>query len=161
MINTLQSQDLVNSFKNENNSSITPLSRAIYTSETVAIKYKPLSGYAGSQLPGGNKFSTGGGFWWTDSTTSPTVSGSVSFSVPYKPVDISVSLGLSSTTDSRGLFVSVPNTYDFFKLYVIKTNEIKQVNIYRQQYASSPKELYQIMYPSTLYRQEQFASKVQ
>lgn len=138
---------------------IEPNSRAIYTTEVMATKYITLSGYAGNQSVGGTKFPTGGGFFWADSG-GPVISGSLSFTFPTKYVDVSVGLGISTDNPMFGKWVSVPNSYDYFKLYVEKTMEVKHINIYRQERAGSPKVLYMTTYPSTQYRESCYARKV-
>lgn len=130
-----------------------------YTTEVVETKYKTVGGFAGGQLPGGNRFQTGGGFYW-DESGGPSISGSVSFSQPYKQVDFSVDLGIAFDNPTHGKFVSVPNTYQYFKLYIEKTMEIKKVNVYRQKYTGGTKELWDTMYPVTLYSQNQYAKSV-
>lgn len=52
-----------------------------YKTEYLPYSYTTLSGYAGNQVVGGYKFPTCGGFWFSD-VGGPTVSGSVSLSLP-------------------------------------------------------------------------------
>ncbi|BDR74102.1 hypothetical protein K144316041_p10300 (plasmid) [Clostridium tetani] len=130
-----------------------------YTTEVVETKYKTVGGFAGGQLLGGYRFQTGGGFYW-DESGGPTIGGNVSFSAPYKLVGFLVNLGIASTNSSYGKYVSVPNTYQYFKLYVEKTMEVRKVNVYRQKYTGGTKELWDTMYPSTPYSQNQYAKSV-
>ena len=131
-----------------------------YYTEYVETKYETFSGFAGNQPSGGTRFETGGGFHWKDAG-GPSVSLGVSFSVPAKVVDISVSLGISvGEGEELAYDVDVPNTTDYFKLHVSKTMEIKQANIYQQSISTGETSLYMTMYPSTLYRQSVGARKV-
>jgi len=128
----------------------------IYTSEVVSIKTKVVSGYAGNQLSGGYQFPTGGGFFFSDSG-GPEVSGSINFDTPVKIVSFSVGLGNKGTT---GQYITAPNKTDYFKLYVSKTVEIRQVNIYRQITENSPKILDSIGYPQSVIKMSLSAKKV-
>lgn len=148
----LKLEELNNNVEN----GIGPMSRAIYTSETIATKYRTISGYAGGQPPNGYQFPTGGGFWWVNSG-GPSASSSITFEVPYKLVNVSVTFGIASNSNIGGLYVSVPNKTDYFKLYISKTMQVRQVNFYRQATPSSPKVLYDIAYYQTLDRQSQWA----
>lgn len=100
-----------------------------YKTEYKSYKYTTLSGYAGNQVAGGYKFPTGGGFWFTDSG-GPSVSGSVSVGLP-KPFDmVSVSINLGQK-GSSGLWVSVPSSSYYYKLYVSKKMELRPYVTYR------------------------------
>lgn len=87
-------------------------------------QYKTLKGYAGNQLSGGYKFPTGGGFYFSDSG-GPNVSGSVSLSLPAPYNFVSISVGLGNRSTTSGLYVTVPNKTDYFKLYVEKEMEVR------------------------------------
>ena len=99
-----------------------------YRTEYLPYQYKTVGGYAGNQVAGGYCFPTGGGFWYTDSG-GPSVSGSItlSFPSPYNFVSFSVNLGQKS---SSGQYVAVPNTTDYFKLYISKVIEVRPYAIY-------------------------------
>lgn len=119
-------------------------------------QYKTLKGYAGNQLSGGYKFPTGGGFYFSDSG-GPNVSGSVSLSLlaPYNFVSIGVGLGHRSTTS--GLYVTVPNKTDYFKLYVEKEMEVRP---YAKNKHTREYELYDVGAVSVLYKLSAYAKKV-
>lgn len=152
-----QINEIINELKKED--SIKPnAGDHIYTTKVVAKKYKTVGGYAGNQPAGGSRFGTGGGFFYVDSG-GPSASGSVQFSVPYKLLSFSVALGVSSSNTS-GIFIKAPNTYQYFKLYVSKTMEIRQVNLYKQINKNSPKVLVSISYPVTLYSRNSYARAV-
>lgn len=145
-----------NSFSHHDNA-IELNSRDNYTTEIVSTKYKTIGGFAGGQLPGGKRFPTGGGMWWADNG-GPTVSGSIDFSAPYKKVNISIGLGIASYSPINGNLVNVPNTHDYFKVYVDRTMEVKHVRIYS--HSNGTKKLYMEMYPSTLFSTSQYAKAV-
>lgn len=101
-----------------------------YKSEQLPYKYKKVQGYAGGQLSGGYRFQTGGGFYYSESG-GPDISGSVSLSLPapFNFVSFSTNLGKKG---SSGRFVTVPNTRDYFKLYVEKTVEVRPFVVYKK-----------------------------
>lgn len=101
-----------------------------YMHEWGPTAYPTTSGYAGNQPSNGTKFPTGGGFYYSDSG-GPTASISVSFPEPFNSVSFSIGLGNSSTS---GIFVNVPNTTDYFKLYITKEYEVRPYIIYRWTY---------------------------
>lgn len=78
---------------------------------------KTFGGFAGNQPPGGSKFPTGGGFYFSDSG-GPSATLRIAFNAPFGTMSVSVPLGKSST---GGKFVSVPDKTHYFKLYVAKT----------------------------------------
>ncbi|NLJ59250.1 MAG: hypothetical protein GX339_10460 [Tissierellia bacterium] len=130
-----------------------------YRAEYYPYQYKTVSGYAGNQLPGGYRFSTGGGFWYSDSG-GPEVSTSVSLALP-KPYDfISISVNLGQRTSSSGRFVNVPNTTDYFKLYVRKTIEVRPYAVYRARVGTNDWELYNAGAVSSPYSVDAYAVKV-
>lgn len=115
--------------KIENENSVTRGPQYHYKTEYKAYKYTTLSGYAGNQVAGGYKFPTGGGFWFTDSG-GPSVSASVSVGLP-KPYDMfSVSINLGQK-GSSGLWVSVPSSSYYYKLYISKKMELRPYVTYR------------------------------
>lgn len=122
-------------------------------------KYKTLKGYAGNQLPGGYRFPTGGGFYFSDSG-GPSTSGSISLSLPapFNIISFSVNLGQRST--SSGVFVVAPNTTDYFKLYVEKLMEIRPYAIYKQDRDTHQYYLYQVGAVTLTYSVSQYAKKV-
>ena len=86
-----------------------------------------VGGFAGNQLRDGYRFPTGGSFYFSD-VGGPSVQGSVNIGLP-KPFDIvsfTVTLG---TKSSSGLIVNVPNTTDYFKLYVEKEIEARPYRV--------------------------------
>lgn len=115
-----------------------------------------LSGYSGNQLPGGRRFTTGGGFYFSDSG-GPSVSGSISYAAPFSPISVSVSLGNSS---NKGEFVTVPNRKDFFKLYVSKDVKVKPYKTYTRANSSSPWKVYYNGKVQSTYRSTSYARKV-
>ena len=111
-----------------------------YKTEYKSYKYTTLSGYAGNQVSGGYKFPTGGGFWFTDSG-GPEVSGSVNVGLP-KPFDmVSVSINLGKKGTS-GLWVSVPSSSYYNKLYVSKKMELRPYITYRAPVGTENWEVY-------------------
>lgn len=111
-----------------------------YKTEYKAYKYTTLSGYAGNQVAGGYKFPTGGGFWFTDSG-GPSVSASVSVGLP-KPYDMfSVSINLGQK-GSSGLWVSVPSSSSYYKLYISKKMELRPYITYRARVGTENWEIY-------------------
>lgn len=82
---------------------------------------KTFSGFAGNQPAEGNRFQTGGGFYFSDNG-GPSSTISISFPSPFNLLSVSVNLGNSS---SSGKFVLVPDTIHYFKLFVEKTYDCK------------------------------------
>lgn len=101
-----------------------------YKTEYLPDERIVLEGYAGNNKPEGDRFATGGGFYFSDSG-GPTASGGVSITLPgqLKWISVSVSLGKSS---SSGKFVTVPRTDAYYKLYVEKTVEVHPYVTYRR-----------------------------
>ena len=122
-------------------------------------QYKTLKGYAGNQLSGGYKFPTGGGFYFSDSG-GPNVSGSVSLSLPAPYNFVSISVGLGNRSTTSGLYVTVPNKTDYFKLYVEKEMEVRPYAIYKQTKHTREYELYDVGAVSVLYKLSAYAKKV-
>lgn len=83
-------------------------------------------GYAGNQVSGGYRFPTGGGFYFSDED-GPEVTVTFSLAEPWGIVSMGVTLGQKANS---GLIVTVPNTTDYFKLYVSKTVEIHPYIVY-------------------------------
>lgn len=103
-----------------------------YGSENLPYQYTTVGGYAGNQIDRGYRFPTGGGFYYSNSG-GPTVNGSVSITIPTTLKNVSVSFGISlGKSANSGLFVTVPNKTDFFKLYVEKEVEIRPYVVYRK-----------------------------
>ena len=129
-----------------------------YKTEYLSYKYKTVGGYAGNQNAGGYRFQTGGGFWYSDSG-GPSVSGSISlsFPAPFNVIQFSVSLGNKS---SSGQFVTVPNTTDYFKLYVSKKMEIRPYAVYRAKSGTQNWELYSVGGVPVTYSVNAYAKKV-
>ena len=97
--------------------------------------------YQYKTLSGGYKFPTGGGFYFSDSG-GPNVSGSVSLSLPAPYNFVSISVGLGNRSTTSGLYVTVPNKTDYFKLYVEKEMEVRPYAIYKQNKHTREYELY-------------------
>ena len=122
----------------------------VAVAETVATKYADAYGLAGNQPAGGVRFESGGSFYWKDSG-GPTVSISVGFSGVVVP--ISVSLGISTgATNKPGYVINVPDTINYYKLYVTKTMKVLKVNYYLVDTITGEKTYYSTGYPSELYR---------
>ena len=111
-----------------------------YKTDYKPYKYTTFSGYAGNQVAGGYKFPTGGGFWFTDSG-GPEVSASVNVGLPkpYDMVSVSVNLGKKGTS---GLWVSVPSSSSYYKLYVSKKMELRPYITYRAPVGTEDWEIY-------------------
>lgn len=114
---------------------------------------KTASGYAGNQPAGGTRFATGGSFYWSPNG-GPTVN--VSLGASYAGVSIAISLGTVSTT---GYVCNVPNTKDYFKLKVTRTDRVVPTKVYGKT-ASGTKEFLYRLYPHTLYSRVLSAVKV-
>lgn len=129
-----------------------------YKTENHSYQYKTVSGYAGNQVAGGYRFQTGGGFWYSESG-GPSISGSISLSLPspYNFVSFSVNLGNNS---SSGRFVTVPNTTDYFKLYVSKVVEVRPYAVYRARSGTENWELYSVGAVPITYSINAYAKKV-
>ncbi|MBR2674080.1 MAG: hypothetical protein IKE52_01290 [Mogibacterium sp.] len=98
------------------------------------VFYRTVGGYAGNNAPGGTRFPTGGGFYWSDKG-GPTASVSVSLGAGFGSVSVGTELGKKS---SSGEFVTVPNKKDYFKLYIEKTLECRKYKVLVWKW--SPKE---------------------
>lgn len=83
--------------------------------------------FAGNQNTG-VRFPTGGGFYFSDSG-GPSVLLNIGFPEPYSLFSLSVPLG---TTSQSGLYVSAPNTTDYFKLSVIKDLSVQPYITYKR-----------------------------
>lgn len=101
-----------------------------YKTEYLQDQTKVLEGYAGNNNPEGDRFATGGGFYFSDSG-GPTAYDSISISISgvARIISIGVSLGKSS---SSGKFVTVPRTDAYYKLYVEKTVLVHPYVTYRR-----------------------------
>lgn len=112
-----------------------------YGYEPLPYEYITLSGFAGNQVAGGYQFPTGGGFYFSDSG-GPEVSGSINLSLP-SPYDwISVSVNLGQRSETSGLFVTVPNKTDYFKLFVSKVVEVRPYIVTRKRAGTDNWEFY-------------------
>lgn len=121
---------------------------------------RSVGGFAGNQLPGGYRFRTGGAFYWTNSG-GPTVSTSVTIGGTVVPV--SVSFGISSIsegTGSTGEVVYVPDTDNYYKLYITKIMEVRVTDIYEVERATGKRTLYKRTYPAFDYKADLEARKV-
>lgn len=101
-----------------------------YKTEYLPYERIVLGGYAGNNKPEGERFATGGGFYFSDNG-GPTASGSISITLSdkLKWLSVSVSLGKAS---SSGKFVTVPRTDAYYKLYVEKTVELHPYVTYQR-----------------------------
>ena len=126
-----------------------------YKKDTLAIKTDKMV----RVLRGGYKFPTGGGFYFSDSG-GPNVSGSVSLSLPAPYNFVSISVGLGNRSTTSGLYVTVPNKTDYFKLYVEKEMEVRPYAIYKQNKHTREYELYDVGAVSVLYKLSAYAKKV-
>lgn len=130
-----------------------------YDTKYVQTKYVTKGGYAGGQPKGGTRFPSGGGFYWLNEG-GPSIGASVSFSKPYKLININIELGVVSSSGRTGCFATADNKTDYFKLYVSKKMEVRQAEIYRTNIKTGKTTLYMTMYPSTEYSNEYWAKKV-
>ena len=121
----------------------------------IATKYATASGYAGNQPSYGTRFPTGGGFYWSNGG-GPTVSVSVSFSVPSTPISVGISLGNSS---SSAKFVTVPNTVNYFKLKSERTYKVVQNAVYGYPLNGGNRVFLYYIYPSSLYSESAWAER--
>lgn len=139
----------------KNTNEVMPMARPTYENVYGTPIRKTFAGYAGNQPSGGNRFATGGGFYYSDSG-GPTVSLSIAFASPYGTMSVGASLGNVSTT---GKFVTVPDTVNYYKLYVEKTYDCKPYITY---YTNSLGETSIFAKGTTkiLYNQNQYAKKV-
>lgn len=122
-------------------------------------QYKTVGGYAGNQLAGGYRFPTGGGFYYSDSG-GPSVSGSVSLSLPAPFNFVSFSVNLGERTTSTGMYITAPNSTDYFKLYVEKGMEVRPYAVYKQNPDTREYELYTVGAVSVPYSISAYAKKV-
>lgn len=102
----------------------------IYKTEYLEPYREVARGNAGNNKPEGDRFLTGGGFYFSDSGGPTTTVGvNVQFPNGWKWLSVSVALGNSSTF---GKFVEVPTTTDYYVLYVEKTVEFRPYVTYRR-----------------------------
>lgn len=120
----------------------------IYDAKCVQTQYITIDGNAGGQPKGGTRFPSGGGFFWSDKG-GPRVSASVSFSEHSPKVKVSANLGVVGSVGKVSPLIKVPNTKDFFQLYVSKTIKVQQINIYRINRKTGKTTLWLTMYSST------------
>ena len=87
-------------------------------------------GFAGNQpAVNGYRFPTGGGFYYSESG-GPNVSVSLSLGGKYGSVSVSTNLGNKSTT---GLFITAPDTVNYYKLWVAKTVRYTPYTLYTRE----------------------------
>ena len=134
---------------------ITPKARPKYENEYGPTVRKTFSGYAGNQPKGGNRFATGGGFYFQDNG-GPSISISISYPLPYGNMTVGVSLGKSA---SSGKFVTVPDTIHYYKLYVEKTYDCRPYITYYTDSFGKKSVFFRGM-TKVLYSQNQYAKKV-
>ena len=104
--------------------------------EWLSTSYKWTGGYAGNQPPNGTRFQTGGAFFWSDNG-GPSASTSISLSLPkpFNAVSVSINLGNSS---SSGVMVNVPDTTNYYKLYIYKKLYIQPFAVYTRNTSTGP-----------------------
>lgn len=131
-----------------------------YKYKTVHLSpiYTNVSGYAGNQLPGGYQFSTGGGFYYSPAG-GPTVSGSITVSLPapFNVCSFSINLG---TTGSFGTRINVPSTTGYYKLYVVQTMKVVPYKVLRARVGTNNWQFYTGGSGASLYKSDQYAVRV-
>lgn len=132
-----------------------------YKYKTVYLKkqYKTVSGYIGNQPPGGTRLS-GGGYIYCSYDGGPSVSTSIGLALPWPFDKVSLYLNLGQVSSSAGFSVSLPNTYNYFKIYVDKTFEIRPYATYRARVGTNKWELFNSGAVSVFFRQNAYAKKV-
>lgn len=100
--------------------------RPYYETVYGTTKRVNIGGYAGNQLPGGYKFPTGGGFYYSFSG-GPTASVSVSFPAPFGSFGLSTTLGNKAAS---GVTVNVPNKTQYFKLWSTQEYNVRPFIVY-------------------------------
>ena len=134
----------------------------VYKTEYLPKKQIVLSGFAGGNKPGGDRFQTGGGFWFTDKN-GPSVSGGLTLNYlgKLKLISVSVSLGQAG---SSGKYVAVPDTEHYFKLYIEKTVEVTPYITYKRlkgnAHANDPWTVYNEGHTQKVVRVNQYAKQV-
>lgn len=145
--------------ENDIKNNITPRGpRYKYKTTYLSPVYTSVGGYAGNQLPGGYQFSTGGGFYYSPGG-GPTVSGSVTVSLPapYNVCSFSINLG---TTGSFGTFIQAPSTTGYYKLYVEQTMKVVPYKVFRARVGTNNWQFYSGGSGASLYKSNQYAIKV-
>lgn len=131
-----------------------------YKYKTVYLSpiYTNVSGYAGNQLPGGYQFPTGGGFYYSPEG-GPTVSGSITVSLPapYNICSFSINLG---TNGSFGTLIYAPSTTGYYKLYVVQTMKVVPYKVLRARVGTNNWQFYVGGSGSSLYKSNQYAVRV-
>lgn len=146
---TLYSQDQVSLFHSTKG-------RKIHRVQSGKSVRRTIGGLAGNQPPGGNRFGSGGGFYHADKG-GPVLPVSISFPQPYNFLSVTVSLGVSSTS---GKFVTVPDTVNYYKLYVEKTYDFRPYVVWEIDVATGKKTKYASGITKILYNINQYAKKV-
>jgi len=123
------------------------------THKVVETKYPFAKGYAGGQPLKGERFKTGGSFFW-----APGKGPSVNLSASFAGIGASINLGHSA---SVGRVVNVPNNKDFFKLHVKETHRVQKIAVYGRPMInpSLPAQFLYYSYNRTLYSREFSAIK--
>lgn len=96
----------------------------------VATDYETITVTPDGQLPGGEKFESGGGFYvYRDK--GPVMS--FSFAATWGRFSFGVSIGLASTEKVGGRFVEAPDNIHFFKVLIDKTMKLERhkVDVYQ------------------------------
>lgn len=130
----------VNKLKNQASLQTSAQSIGQWKTEYGPKQTKIAKGYAGNQnAANGYRFPTGGGFYYSEGG-GPTVSLSYSFPKPFGNISASINLG---SRVSSGYFVNVPDTVNYYKLYVEKELEVQPYITYtRPTYSDGPWQVY-------------------
>ena len=113
-----------------------------------------VTGYADHQYPNGYVLDgdgTDGLFWW-DAPESTEYSASVTFSVPYKLVTITATLGAATlpASSTTGVFKTASAGPGNYKMKVTKTVEVRRVLIYQTDTRTGKTVLWDDMYFQTI-----------
>lgn len=108
-----------------------PIYEYVKVSKTVMYT----SGYAGNQPSQGTKFSTGGGFGWTEEDGTY----------------INTTHSFGSIDSSSGTMIKVPNKTDHFRLKVTEGRQVTKIAVYIQSETDGVKNFLYYIYPSSLY----------
>lgn len=135
---------------------VVPFGRKTHKIENGASIRKMVSGFSANQPPGGNKFQSGGGFYYSDDGGMP-ISISVQFPYPFNLLSASVSLGSST---GFGKFVEVPDRTNYYKLFVEKIYDCKPYIVWEVDIATGQKTKYASGMTTILFNVNQYAKKV-
>lgn len=111
-----------------------PIYEYVKVSKTVMYT----SGYADNQPSQGTKFSTRGGFSWTEENGT----------------SINTTHSFGSINSSGGTMIKVPNKTDHFRLKVTKGNEVTKTAVYVKSETGDNKKFLYYIYPSNIHSLE-------